>query len=130
MWEAVAAWGTAIGILAGLAAMLGKKYFEKELELETFRKNSAVRVIDSLNETVREHKSAIANHAQALEKIHKDLLLNDSRMKDLARELKEYSDGVGARIIAFESKVQRLSEDLIIIKGGKPKVDPNGGKKN
>lgn len=130
MWEAVAAWGTAIGILAGLAAMLGKKYFEKELELEQFRKNSAMRVMDSLNDTVKEHKAAIANHAMALEKIHKDLINTDARMVKLASELKEYSDGVGARIIAFESKVQRLSEELIIIKGGKPKGPTNGGTKS
>lgn len=119
MWEAVAAWGVAVGTIAGLAALLGKKYFEKELELEQVRKSNVTSVLSELKSTVEDHKRSIINHTGALDKINTSLLRTDSDLKNIREEIKEYSEAVGTRIIAFESKVMRLSEDLIIIKGQK-----------
>lgn len=121
MWEAVAAWGVAVGTIAGLAALLGKKYFEKELELEQVRKTNISNVLSDLKSTVDDHKKAIGHHTMSLDKINSNLIKSDQDLKALKDELKEYSEGIGARIIAFESKVMRLSEDLILIKGEKRK---------
>ena len=119
MWEAVAAWGVAVGTIAGLAALLGKKYFEKELELEQVRKSNVSNVLADLKTTVEEHKKAINNLLSSLDKTNTSLLNTDADLKNIREEMKEYSESVGARIIAFESKVMRLSEDVILIKGQK-----------
>jgi molecular chaperone GrpE (heat shock protein) len=119
MWEAVAAWGVAVGTIAGLAALLGKKYFEKELELEDVRKSNVANVLSDLKSTVEDHKKAITNLLSSLDKTNSALLRTDADLKNIRNEMKEYSDAVGTRIIAFESKVMRLSEDLVIIKGQK-----------
>lgn len=114
--------GAFLGILttiAGLTALLGRKYFEKEMELERFRRDHTQAALSELKSTVQEHKAALHSHSASIEKLNATMLRSDKDIKELARSVKEYADSHDARIIAFEQNVLRLSEDLMIVKGAK-----------
>ena len=75
MWETVAALGVAVGTIAGLSHLAGKKYFErKELELEQVRKSNVSNVLADLKTTVEEHKKAINNLLSSFDKTNTSLL--------------------------------------------------------
>ena len=118
--EFVAAFLGILGSIAGLAGLLGKKYFEKEMELEAMRKSTVTSAISDLKETVEDHKGAIRAHSEKLEKINTSLQRTDMDTKKLAEAVEQYAESHDARIIAFEQKIIRLSEDLWMFKG-KPK---------
>lgn len=117
--DVVAAFLGILTTLAGLAALLGRKYFEKEMELEKFRRDHVQGALSQLDATVQDHKKAIRAHTDSIEKLNSTIMRSDKDLRELSHSVKEYAESHDARIIAFEQKVLRLSEDLIIVKGTK-----------
>lgn len=115
--EYVTAFLGILGTIAGLAALLGKKYFEKEMELEGLRKSNILLAISELRETVDDHKGAIRAHSEKLEKVNTSILRTDMDNKKLGESFRELAESHDARIIAFEQKIIKLTEDLWLFKG-------------
>lgn len=117
MWEALASIAGVLGAMAAIIRWLLQEYFKKAKELEETKKNLQEKILDELKLTVDEHKKELRILGSKIQVSTTSLNAVDVDLKSVALKLNEYHQESKQRIEFLESRLVKLSDDLLMVKG-------------
>lgn len=117
MWEALASIAGVLGAMAAIIRWLLQEYFKKAKELEETKKSLQEKVLDELKSTVDEHKKELRILGSKIQVSTTSLNSVDVDLKSVTLKLNEYHQESKQRIEFLESRLIKLSDDLLMVKG-------------
>jgi len=116
MIEAITSALAIIASLTGGVMWLMKVNYRQNIHIIKTKSDLYQERYDQLKKLLSEFETKLENTTVELQRVTIELKKNTSHSETLEKEINKYVQSTEKRMSAFQSTIQRLSEDLIIVK--------------